>query len=98
MSRVPAELLIRKLESIGSLSAEERDGLRRLECTRHFAHAHEDIVREGDSPHSVTLLLSGFVCRYKFVADGKRQIMSFHIPGDIADLQSLFIPTADHSV
>jgi CRP-like cAMP-binding protein len=30
--------------------------------------------------------------------DGERQIMSFHIPGDVPDLQSLYLPTMDHSL
>jgi CRP-like cAMP-binding protein len=37
-------------------------------------------------------------CRYKVSADGKRHILSFHIPGDIPDLQSLFIDVMDHSL
>jgi CRP-like cAMP-binding protein len=32
------------------------------------------------------------------VPEGKRQIFSFHIPGDIPDLQSLFIQTMDHTL
>jgi CRP-like cAMP-binding protein len=31
-------------------------------------------------------------------APGKRQIMAFHIPGDIPDLQSLHLTTLDHSL
>ncbi len=98
LSRTPADLLIRKLESIGSLSPAERAALRRLESMHVAADPHHDIVREGDSPSAVTLLLQGFLCRYKIVADGKRQIMSFHIPGDIPDLPSLFIRAMDHNV
>jgi CRP-like cAMP-binding protein len=92
-----AELLVRKLESIGSVSPKEREALRQLEVSRLSVEAHVDIVREGDRPHSVSLLQSGFCCRYKLVADGKRQITSFHIPGDIPDLPSLFVQIADHN-
>jgi hypothetical protein len=31
----------------------------------------------------------GVACRYKVLPGGKRQIFSFHIAGDIPDLQSL---------
>ncbi|MFC1459521.1 Crp/Fnr family transcriptional regulator [Microvirga arabica] len=44
------------------------------------------------------LLLSGFACTYKLTAGGKRQIVSFNIPGDIPDLQSLHLKTLDNSV
>lgn len=92
------ELLIRKLGSHGELSGKERDALRRLEAPRVQVNAHTDIVREGDGPSSVTLVLEGLCCRYKLVSDGKRQITSFHIPGDIPDLPSLFLPVADYNV
>jgi CRP-like cAMP-binding protein len=94
----PAELLIRKLESIGEVSAAERDALCRLQLQCARIDAHQDIVGEGDCPSTVTLLLQGFLCRYKLVADGKRQIMSFHIPGDVPDLPALFVPVMDHNL
>jgi CRP-like cAMP-binding protein len=61
-------------------------------------NASQDIVREGDKPSQCCLILDGWTCRYKIVGEGKRQILSFHIPGDIPDLQSLHIPTMDHSL
>jgi CRP-like cAMP-binding protein len=42
--------------------------------------------------------LEGFTCRYKFTDKGKRQIFSFHTPGDIPDLQSLHLKTMDHAL
>jgi CRP-like cAMP-binding protein len=72
--------------------------LHRLEATMAHVDAHQDIVREGDQPNAVTLLVQGLLCRYKIVADGKRQIMSFHIPGDVPDLPALFLPVADHNL
>jgi CRP-like cAMP-binding protein len=56
------------------------------------------IVREGDRPSECCLIVEGFMCRYKFTEDGKRQIFSFHIAGDIPDLQSLHLKTMDHSL
>ena len=40
----------------------------------------------------------GWLCRYKIVSEGERQIFSFHIAGDIPDLQRLHIPLMDHSL
>ena len=39
-----------------------------------------------------------FACRYKLLPGGRRQIMSFHIPGDIPDLQSLHLEIMDHGL
>ncbi|WP_366849543.1 Crp/Fnr family transcriptional regulator [Methylobacterium sp.] len=55
-------------------------------------------MRDGDRPSQCCLLLSGWACRYKLLSEGRRQILSFHIPGDPPDLQSLHIQTMDHSL
>ena len=60
--------------------------------------ADQDIVREGDTPSECCLLVEGFACRYNITAGGKRQILSFHISGDIPDLQSLHLSVMDHSL
>ena len=90
--------LIRKLESILVLSDEERDVLRNVSGTIKTVGPRQDLVREGDRPHECCLVLEGFVYRYKLTEEGKRQIFSFHIPGDIPDLQSLHIDVMDHSL
>jgi CRP-like cAMP-binding protein len=55
-------------------------------------------VRAGDTPSESCLIVAGFACRYILTAEGKRQILSFHIAGDIPDLQSLHIDVMDHSL
>jgi CRP-like cAMP-binding protein len=95
---MPTTPLLRRLEAIGAPTQDERDLLANLPgTTKHYA-AHQDIVREGDRPSNVCLVLEGMACRYKHSADGKRHILSFHIPGDIPDIQSLFIDVMDHSL
>src|SRR3954471_5819802 len=90
--------LIHKLESILVLSEDEKDVLRKLSGTIKSVGPRQDLVREGDRPHECCLVLEGFVYRYKLTETGKRQIFSFHIPGDIPDLQSLHIDVMDHSL
>ncbi len=91
-------MLIRKLESIATLSDEERRAIQHLPVRTHNLDARQDIVRDGDQPTHCCLIVDGWTCRYKQLNGGRRQILSFHIPGDILDLQSLHIPTMDHSV
>jgi CRP-like cAMP-binding protein len=55
-------------------------------------------VREGDRPSRSCLILSGFTATYKVTGDGKRQIVSFGIAGDIPDLQSLHLKILDISI
>ncbi len=90
--------LIRKLESIAELSAEDKSAVRSLPLASKTLPGDTDIVRDGDRPSECCLIIEGFACRYKITPAGKRQIMSFHIPGDIPDLQSLHLRVMDHSI
>lgn len=60
--------------------------------------AHRDIVREGDKPRGVILVLEGWGCGYKQLADGRRQIVSFFVPGDLCDANIFILREMDHSV
>ena len=90
--------LIRKLESIAPLAPEEKAALQRLPLRLKTVAADQDIVSEGDTPSECCLLVEGFACRYNVTVQGKRQILSFHISGDIPDLQSLHLSVMDHSL
>jgi CRP-like cAMP-binding protein len=89
---------VRKLGSVISLSAEEREALDGLPMQWRDLRADQGIVREGDRPSQCCLLLDGFACRYKLLHEGRRQIFSFHVAGDILDLQSLHLDVMDHSL
>jgi CRP-like cAMP-binding protein len=91
-------LLIRKLEQRDALSDEEKRALEGAVGRTREVQADEDIVREGDRPSDSTLLLEGFVARYKLLQNGKRQITALHVPGDFVDLHSFLLKTMDHSI
>ena len=91
-------VLLRKLESIATLSLEEREAILSLPVKTRTLAPRQDIVRDGDTPSQCCLLLSGWACRYKLVGEGQRQIFSFHVAGDTPDLLSLHIRTMDHSL
>jgi CRP-like cAMP-binding protein len=95
---MPSTPLVRMLESILDLSEDEKDVLRNVSGTIKTVGPRQDLVREGDRPHECCLILDGFAYRYKLTETGKRQIFSFHIPGDIPDLQSLHLDVMDHSL
>jgi CRP-like cAMP-binding protein len=70
--------------------------IRRLE--RSGSLSDEDIVRQGDRPTDSNLLLEGFACRQKILADGRRRITALHVPGDLCDLHSLLLKKLDDGV
>ena len=90
--------LIRRLESIAPVSDDERRAITALPIMVRELKADADIVRDHDRPSQCCAILEGFACRYKVLPEGRRQIMSFHIPGDIPDLQSLHLEIMDHSL
>ncbi|GEP04804.1 Crp/Fnr family transcriptional regulator [Methylobacterium oxalidis] len=92
------DMLIRKLESIATLSDEERQAIRSLPAKTRVLQPRQDIVRDGDKPSQCCLILDGWAYRYKLIGGGRRQIFSFHVAGDIPDLQSLRLHTMDHSL
>jgi CRP-like cAMP-binding protein len=98
MSTAAADALVRKLETIVDLSSEEREALRALPIMPRDLGADQDLVREGDRPSHSCVLIEGFLCRYKLAGEGRRQILAFHIPGEMPDVQSLYLKTMDHNM
>lgn len=90
--------MTRKLERLATLSEQDRSALRELPFTDGRAAAGQHLLREGDEPTTCCVLLSGYACRYKKNSAGGRQIVSFHMAGDIVDLQHLLLSRADHSI
>ncbi|HEY9218289.1 MAG TPA: Crp/Fnr family transcriptional regulator [Phenylobacterium sp.] len=90
--------LIAKLETIALLSDTEKAALATLPLRIRSFKENADLVRQGEASPECCLIVEGFACRYKLLGEGQRQIMSFHIPGDIPDLQSLHLSTMDHSL
>lgn len=60
--------------------------------------ARRDLIREGDRPRSVSLMLEGWGCRYKQLPDGRRQILSFVLPGELSDPNVFILREMDHSI
>ena len=95
----PAHMhLIRALQAIDKVGPEEMELIANLPLRIEHVRENRDIVKEGDLTKHTCLLLEGFLCRYKMMSSGQRQILSFHIPGDIPDLQSLHLEQMDHSL
>lgn len=55
-------------------------------------------MREGESASNIGLLVSGFAFRCRALPDGRRQILSYLIPGDLCDARQLLLPAATHTV
>lgn len=58
----------------------------------------DDLVHEGGPPREPTIFLSGWGIRYTSLQDGRRQILGYFLPGDIADTNIDVSPVMDHSI
>ncbi|MGX9425747.1 MULTISPECIES: Crp/Fnr family transcriptional regulator [Bradyrhizobium] len=95
----PAQPVIRRLNALRRLSD---DGIAALERAIREGMQHvgpgEDLISEGDAVHGVRILLSGWLCRYKTLEDGRRQIVNFILPGETCDAYTYLLPVMDHSI
>jgi CRP-like cAMP-binding protein len=91
--------LTRRLEEYTPLTDADRAELARL-CSQsnQVIAAKRDLIREGDTPRSVYVILDGWACHYRTLENGRRQIVDFAIPGDLCDLNLFILDRMDHSI
>jgi CRP-like cAMP-binding protein len=92
------DMYVTKLERRGGISADARKAILALPARRRTYTTYQDIVREGDEPGHCCFVETGVVSRHKTLRNGARQIVSFHIPGDMVDLSSALRVVADHGI
>jgi CRP-like cAMP-binding protein len=93
-----SDYLMRKLERYGPVAEEERAFLVEASGRLFNYSPHSMIVDEGSSPSDSCLVVQGFAGRLKFLPDGTRQILAFHLPGDFCDLHSFLLERMDHGI
>lgn len=98
MSDEALELVLAKLTRLGTLDREDRAAIKSLPYRLDETGPGHLLVREGEVPRECCVLIAGYACRHKCTSGGARQIVSFHLPGDILDVQHLQLPKADHNV
>ena len=91
--------LIRKLSAYNRLSVEGETVIEELASRRLTSLPRgQDIISEGEDPRTVNIITEGWACRYKTLEDGRRQILAFFVPGDLADLHVYILDAMDHSI
>ena len=90
--------LARKLSRLAALDREDLARLSSLPAQFEHVPRLKALVREGDVPDRCCFLVRGYAARYKETVSGARQIVAFHIAGDLLDVQHLLLERAEHSV
>jgi CRP-like cAMP-binding protein len=91
--------LVTKLGHFVRLASVDVRMIERISAKRvRVFEPREDIIREGDQPEHLNLVLSGWACRYKVLENGRRQVIAFFLPGDLCDLNVFLLSQMDHSI
>ncbi len=80
-----ARVFLQRLERFGTLGAADKQALQVLVQHPAVHEAKTDVFHEGDERRELHIVLSGFFCRYRLLADGSRQILAILLPGDLCD-------------
>ncbi|EYD77729.1 cAMP-binding protein [Rubellimicrobium mesophilum DSM 19309] len=94
----PLHPLLLKLERALPLTPAERTALASVPIRVVEVEADEQVIRTGDRPSTSFMVLEGFLATSKLTPEGRRQIMTFHIPGDLPDLLSLHLEVLDSDI
>lgn len=93
-----ANPFVGKLSGLADLTAKDIASLEAATARPRRYVARQDLIREGDEPGPVFVVLEGWVCRYKILPNGTRQIMAFLMAGDACDLHIKLLAEMDHSI
>ncbi|MEG3088316.1 Crp/Fnr family transcriptional regulator [Sphingomonas sp. PB4P5] len=87
-----------KLRARDDISEDEERAIRDAISDYRDIPADRTVIRPNVELDHCTLLLEGWLCRYKDVRSGERQITELHLPGDFVDLHSFTLKHLDHAV
>lgn len=91
--------LVRKLSRFTRLSEGDVEALKALfGSPRKRYCGREDVLVEGDRPRNVHVVVDGWACRYKHLPDGRRQVISLFLPGDMCEFNAHLLRAMDHSI
>lgn len=92
------QALALRLEAFTRLSSDDRAAIQKVSRVSRVVPARRDVIREGEKPKNILLMVDGWACRYKSLPDGRRQIIAFFVPGDLCDLNIHVLNEMDHSL
>jgi CRP-like cAMP-binding protein len=88
-----------KLRGFGKLNSGAEAWLAREVCRNvRTLPSRVDLLRQGEGTGPLHVLIEGWAIRYKTLEDGRRQILSVLIPGDIFDINGHLAKSMDHSI
>ncbi len=90
--------LLRRLESRNRLGVRDQEALREAIREIRTVRQNRVVVHEGDLLAHSLILFRGFMCRYKELSEGRRQITELQVAGDFVDLHGFTLKRLDHNI
>ena len=90
--------LVAKRSQFAPLSHKDIGLLEALCLPEGRLRAGVNIVVEGEIPRSLFVVARGMACRYRLMPDGRRQILTILLPGDLFGLARFLLHPMDHFV
>ena len=94
----PCGRLVAKLSAVADIGPEDREALHHICRNARKVAARRSIIREGDKPDHVHVMVEGWAARSETLRDGSRQITAFLLPGDFCDLHVTILEEMDHDI
>lgn len=92
------QLFVRKLRHGAQLNDADEKVLSALAQRFRPIDGRGDIVTEGRAPRSLPLIVNGWAGRYRLLENGKRQIITLYLPGDLCEPFGVLPRFIDHAV
>ena len=96
--RPSPNLLVANLSRFVSLSKDDISFLETLCGKQELVQKAVNLAEEGDAPSRGFAISRGLACRYRDMPDGRRQILTFIMPGDFFGLHVFLMKSIDYSI
>ncbi|MCF4126268.1 Crp/Fnr family transcriptional regulator [Methylobacterium sp. SyP6R] len=77
------DAVLRQLSGYAPLTSDEEGLLRQVTARPVPVPARAELVRDGEAAPRAQVLMEGWACRQRLLADGRRQIVVVLLPGDL---------------
>lgn len=92
-------LLGRKLARHARLSPAEHQALARwLGRSLRTVREGVPLIERGAAPAEINVVIEGWAARYRIAPNGRRQILAFHLPGDVCEFNAFVMRSMDSTI
>ena len=82
-----------RLSALAHLNADDNDALSAMTHGARHRRVDQSFIESDDAANLVVVMIEGLACKSRFMADGRRQILSHLLPGDMTSPDQLLAPT-----